>query len=266
MPDTNKPAKVMFHLLADAVAGKNIDAGTKQLLKGDLGGMSVNKRLMLATLELYRTGNDAPLIELLANMRDTGHLSLQSGAGRVASEAGSPGMHWSFSIAALEAALIHTTSGDLIRELQGVLLGEVGLCSEFQWKGQIAVPAPRVERAPLDGYRDVWFALVTGAPLRKRREDYWQQPESLAVRLMRDMVREGNWGNEMQAVMSPLPKLYLPIQTNAPSDSGWIAWIERTPEAEAQSHNEGLCDWVHAGAHGITYGHNWQQPLPVPVV
>jgi hypothetical protein len=267
-PNLEKPAKQMVEILWRASRGES-----PELFTGDPGGLSPNKRLMLAVSKwIVKNSADSreELEELLDNILATGHFCVRTGD-RVACEAGSTGMHWSYNVGSIVALLkIAHKRGDagLADKARTIILNEIGLDRPFVWKGSVHVPGPRVEDKPADGYRDVFYRLATGEKVKKK-DEYWDQVESIAVTTLRDLINDGVWDDEMQsrARSAPMPDLYLPINTKQLGDGGFIAWIEKSTKSEATSKlKEGICDWVRcgdgAGEDGVSWGSNWEKPVP----
>jgi hypothetical protein len=263
-----KPAKQMAQILWEASRGEK-----PELFTGDPGGMSPNKRLMLAVAEwVVKPSNTSRrnVKELLDNLLATGHFCVRTGE-KVACETGANGMHWSYNVGSIAVLLkfAHKRgNAELVDKSKAILIDEIGLDRHFVWKEKIYVPGPRVENDPWDGYRDVFYKLATGEKVQKK-DSYWNQANSVAVTTLRDLIDEGAWDAEMQerARNAPLPRLYLPICIKQLGDGGWMASIDKTPQSEAAAKlKEGLCDWVRCGddvgEKGFIYGSKWEKPVP----
>jgi hypothetical protein len=266
-PDLEKPAKRMLRILWRASRGEQTE-----LFTGDPGGLSPNKRLMMAVSEWIVKNSSASrqnVEELLDNILSTGHFCVRIGD-RVACETGAIGMHWSFNVGSIVALLkfAHQRGDEtLVDKAKTIILNEIGLDRQFFWKGKVYVPGPRIKDKPWDGYRDVFYRLAIGEKVKKG-SDYWNKEGSIAVTTLRDLTNDGVWDEEMQskARSASMPNLYLPINIKQLGDGGWIASIDKTPESEAASRLEGLCDWVRCADDGpndgFSRGINWENPVP----
>src|SRR5262245_60019775 len=182
--DADKPAKQMVQILWEASNGGQAK-GQVKLFTGNPGGLSPNKRLMMAVAEwvVKNDGGSRKKVEdLLDNIRATGHFCVRTGD-KVACETGANGMHWSYNVGSIAVLLKFAHQrGDatLTDKAKAILVDEIGLDRHFVWKGSIHVPGPRVEGKPQDAYRDVFYKLATGEKVKKKA-DYWNQAASIAV-------------------------------------------------------------------------------------
>lgn len=262
----DKPAKLLLRVLWDASRGRR---GVTRYT-GPLGGMSVNKKWMLAASNLIiePVGKHYEAVyNLFDNMGETGHFALRTGD-RVSSEAGTVGMHWSFSVGSILSLLkyAHETNDHLLASrCEKVIIDEVALNNNFTYRGSIYIPAPRVKGKPIDGYRDLFTSMALTGVVPRKRSDYWTRPESIVVSTLRDLIQSGVWDRGLQersSLQSDLPKLYLPISIQLLWDGGWIASIAKDERSIPQAKLEGICDWVRCSSGRMTWGNDWKKPVP----
>lgn len=265
-PDLDKPAKAMLRILSDLSRGRKSARYT-----GLLGGMSVNKRWMLAATNYMVESTDPhrdQVLSLFDNMSRTGHMALSNlETGAVSSEAGTIGMHWSFSVGSVLALMKEACvleDNELYRRCVSVIQDEIALCSAFTYQGSVYIPAPRVKGKPWDGYRDLFTSMALTGFVPRRKEQFWARPESVVVSLVKWMIQTDMWSADVQAkaAKADLPKLYLPISTRVLDGGGWIASIARDQWSIPQSKLEGLCDWVRCKDGDVTWGNDWKKPVP----
>lgn len=248
----------LFPLLVAAIHGEKV----KPL---GIEGGSVNYRLMddgTAWIVDPSPENKERFLGHLRNMRETGHLSIRGHAFGVACEQGSPGMHWTFNVGSvlgvLKWALIREDA-QMIIACVGFLDDELGLDEAHLWRNRIILPAPRVKnekgQRPIDGNRDLFVRMVNGYKPRKRAK-FWAEPQNIVAATLREILR-----SEPQLFAPPhaYPKLHLPILKTELPGGGFIAWIEKTPEAEHAMGRDG-CNWVRCAPDGVTYGFDWSEP------
>lgn len=236
----------------------------------ELQGGTINYRLMEAFTAWIvdprivdpRTANQRRCLDLLSEMDESGHLALGAGT-----EAGAPGMHWTFSVGAVVGGL----KWALIRKDQALIVAcrqflehEIGLDRHFRFRGRVVLPAPRVKdekrQAPVDGYRDVFVKIALGEPVKKPAS-YYAEDQAIAVATLREILstkadpatRE-SWRNRF--AHAPVPKLLLPIRRVELEGGGYEAWIEDTPEARRVLGRD-ACHRVRNGPEGITYQVDW---------
>lgn len=211
-------------------------------------------------------------IDLLEEEERVGHLSQEGPQGR-RTEAGSPGMHWSMNTAPVVGVTLRALQGwfdkFLSRELIDKIIrlglrwisNELALDCSFRFKGKVILPCPRVKdekkQKPYDGYRDVFVKLALGERVKKKAE-YWSSPSSLAVSLMRDLMK---LDPDIPPYYVRMPKLLLSINKKVLGDGGYLAWIDDTPEHRVILGKDGV-SWIRcSNIDGITFGYDWE-PLP----
>lgn len=257
----------LWLLLVQAIAGMKVTPF-------DPGGGSPNYKLMFAFTAWIVDPSPANLrrcLELLANMKRTGHLSLR-GPGGVATETGSPGAHWKFNITPVLGGLKWATSSskrhqspELVEACLSFLEDEIGLDLHFRYGGVVAMCCPRLvageddsrdeEQVPVDGYRNVTVALALGEPVKKPPK-YWAKTDATGVATMRElMVRHPEWKKRFASAQ--VPHLYLPIEREPTRSGGYVAWIEDTAAARAAMGRD-ACHWVSNGPEGVLYRIDFQ--------
>jgi hypothetical protein len=236
--------------------------GAKVVPVGDGNGGSVNYRIMdLCTAYLVDPSpeNMRRLLDFLRRLRKDGHLTL-TGPNGVATEAGSPGMHWSFNIAPLLAALrkaLEMHHDELVAALLAVITDEVGLDNGYRFNGMTAVPCPRVkdekDEGPIDGYRDRVVAIAIG---EKPKGNKWlSDPDALAVRLMAELTdRHPEWRTLFRAAR--VPKLYVPIERVELEGGGYSARLVDSADAR-KALGRDACHRVRVTPQGIEWWDDW---------
>lgn len=272
MANLKRDHGVMLDRLNRAVAGEKVEP-----VEG--GGGPVNKKLMKAAIRLlvdWTLENRKRFLELIEPMAEIGHLTIGK-----ATEAGAPGAHWTFNLAAILAVYNACWVSDgaqpaaftpkelrLAGACEDVLLAECGLDRHFRFGKRVVLCCPRgkdeIEQPPYDGYRDTFLALAMGEKVKKQAK-YWQDPLALAVRLMKELVDRGIWDSRLQAEArdAPMPKLAVPILRTS-IENGWEARLEDTPASRIAVGRDGLTavrvveqPWPGK----ITWAYDWG-PLP----
>lgn len=241
--------------------------GARVVPVGDGNGGSVNYRIMdLATAYLVDTSpeNMRRLLDLCYRLRKVGHLTL-TGPNGVATEAGSPGMHWSFNLAPLLAALraaLELHHDELAAALLAIVTDEVGLDLAYRFNGMSVVPCPRVKdekaEAPIDGYRDRVVALAVGE--NPKGNKWLGDPDALAVRLMAELVsRHPEWRAKFRA--AGVPKLYVPIERVDLEGGGYSARLVDSADAR-KALGRDACHRVRVTPAGIEWFTDWDDSEP----
>lgn len=264
--------EVLFPRLVGAIRGESVEPV-------ELSGGTVNYKLMdaaTAWIAAPSPKSERRMLDLLHEMRRIGHLSLEGPKG-VACEQGAPAAHWTFNVGSVAGVLkwAHARGHvPLFAAALDFMRDEAWLDLAHTYNGRCILPAPRVKdekgQGPLDGYRDVFVALVLGDRVKKSAR-YWSQPGAIAVATVRevDWVTGGELFRELRK--ASMPRLYLPIRrehlqreridegTLTIDAAGFRSWIERTPEAERAMGRDG-CNWVSAGPDGLAWGYDWEAP------
>lgn len=239
---------------------------------------SVNYRLMDAGARALLDPKDSDqFLQFLQEMKTEGHLALR-GPNGVAYECGAPGMHWSYNIAPALANLIkaikrgEAPGSEIRQECLDFLVNEVGLDSEYEFRGRVVLPCPRVkdekDQQPMDGTRDEFLAVIRRGGLPKKQKN-WDHPQMFVLRLLRDLftlratakVQPLTATELLPLRVGKMPRLLLPIEkVQLTREEGYWAFIKDTPEAR-KIMGKDCCNWVYNGPDGIKFGVDWE-PIP----
>jgi hypothetical protein len=218
-------------------------------------------------------------LDILHNDKTIGHGTDANNVQGIACEQGSPGAHFTFTYAPILAAYNKATAiGDheMSSLCANVLYAEVALCREFSLKGRVCMPGarfkddaqpktPGLQSQGLDAYRDMFVAMALGGSVPKKPDRFWNDPQSVCVKLARDTFYSPKLWDVVRALREPLPKLYLPINRRDIDGGGYLAWIDKTDSAVKAMGKDG-CNWALARSFNwkigeYKFGYDWE-PMP----
>lgn len=237
-------------------------------------GGSVNYRLMEAAKQAL-LGNWGPLLAILAEMREVGHLTLAGPRG-AATEAAAPGPHDYFNTLSLAAPWQRAAKdgkADAERALELAIGDELALARAFRVGQVSSAPSARGKdekgQGPASPLRDVMVALLLDEPLppgnaRNRRGPWWSEPYGMSAAILRDML-SGPAGAARRDRLraAPEPRLYVPIHKAELSGGGHLAWLDDSPAARVSVIDP--INWVRAEpGRRVECGYNWSEVPEVP--
>lgn len=243
--------------LAAFVAAVRGDKSVQPYGNGNQGSLNFKKLdRWTAWLVDQSPYNEQRCVEILHEYKTHGHLTIKTANG-YACEQGSPGMHGVYDDACPLAGLLRAKpSSDMFDACREYVLDAAALYREFEFRGSIYLPAPRVKdeerivkgkvvrpMQPVDGYRDTLYAMLTGQQVKKK-EDYWQSPQSIAVWLLREILANDRLTRDALAVIKshPVPRLFMPLTRVDLTTGGFLAYADDSPVIRDNTID--VCNWL----------------------